>query len=87
MPSHNCPHRPQGGVFQDIKYPRPHTRPCLGFTPTKSDSDLPSPYESANVLKQAVNFALGFAEGSFVNTDLNLSAFQFLLNHHGQFPA
>ena len=70
-------------MFRDTKYLRPHTRPCLGITPTKSGFDLPSPYESANVFEQAVNFALGFAEGSFVYPDLNLSAFQFLLNYHG----
>ena len=62
-------------MFRDTEYLRPHTRPCLGITPTKSGFDLPSPYESANVFEQAVNFALGFAEGTFVNTDLNLSAF------------
>lgn len=69
--------------FRAEKYLRPHPRPCLGITPTKSGFDLPSPYESANVFEQAVNFALGFAEGSFVYPDLNLSAFQFLLNYHG----
>lgn len=83
MPSRNCPHRPQGGVFRDTKYLRPHPLPCQVFTPTKSGFDLPSPYEFANVFEQAVNSALGFAEGSFVYPDLNLSAFQFLLNYHG----
>ena len=80
----NCPHRPQGGVFRDTKYLRPHTRPCQVFTPTKSGFDLPSPYESANIFEQAVNFALGFAEGTFVNADLNLTSFEFLLYHHSQ---
>ena len=80
----NCPHRPQGGVFRDTKYLRPHSRPCQVFTPIKSGFDLPSPYEFANVFEQAVNFALGFAEGSFVNTDLNLTGFEFLLYHHSQ---
>lgn len=71
-------------MFRDTKYLRPHTRPCLVFTPTKSGFDLPSPYESANVFEQAVNFALGFAEGAFVNADLNLTSFEFLLYHHSQ---
>lgn len=84
MPSHNCPHSYYPGRFQDEKNPHPRTRPCLGITPTKSGFDLPSPYEFANVFEQAVNFALGFAEGSFVNTDLNLTGFEFLLYHHSQ---
>ena len=71
-------------MFRDTKYLRPHPRPCLVFTPTKSGFGLPSPYESANVFEQAINFALGFAEGSFVNTDLNLTGFEFLLYHHSQ---
>lgn len=71
-------------MFRDTKYLRLHTRPCLVFTPTKSGFDLPSPYESANIFEQAVNFALGFAEGSFVNADLNLTSFEFLLYHHSQ---
>ena len=70
--------------FGQKKYPHPHTRPCQVFTPTKSGFDLPSPYESANIFEQAVNFALGFAEGSFVNADLNLAGFEFLLYHHSQ---
>ena len=74
-------------MFRDTEYLRPPARPCRGITLTKSGFDLPSPYESANVFEQAVNFALGFAEGSFVYPDLNLSAFQFLLNYHGQLPA
>lgn len=71
-------------MFRDTKYLRPHPRPCLGITPTKSGFDLPSPYESANIFEQAVNFALGFAEGTFVNADLNLAGFEFLLYHHSQ---
>ena len=71
-------------MFRDTKYLRPHTRPCQVFTPTKSGFDLPSPYESANIFEQAVNFALGFAEGTFVNADLNLTSFEFLLYHHSQ---
>ena len=51
MPSHNCPHSYYPGRFQDEKSPHPHTRPCLGITPTKSGFDLPSPYESANVFE------------------------------------
>ena len=38
-------------MFRDTKYLRPHTRPCLGITPTKSGFDLPSPYESANIFE------------------------------------
>ena len=71
-------------MFRDTEYLRPPARPCLGITPTKSGFDLPSPYESANIFEQAINFALGFAEGSFVNTDLNLASFEFLLYHHSQ---
>ncbi len=85
MPPHRTvPIGTTGVGFQANKYLRPRTRPCLVFTPTKSGFDLPSPYESANVFEQAVNFALGFAEGSFVYTDLNLAGFEFLLYHHGQ---
>lgn len=72
------------GRFPDFFLVRPHPRPCLVFTPTKSGFDLPSPYEFANVFEQTVNLALGFAEGSFVNADLNLAGFEFLLYHHGQ---
>ena len=71
-------------MFRDTEYLRPHPSPCLGITPTKSGFDLPSPYEFANVFEQAVNFALGFAEGTFVNADLNLTSFEFLLYHHSQ---
>ena len=71
-------------MFRDTNYLRPHSRPCQVFTPTKSGFDLPSPYEFANVFEQAVNFALGFAEGSFVYPDLNLTSFEFLLYHHSQ---
>ena len=74
----------RGARFRDFFLARPPARPCLVFTPTKSGFDLPSPYESANVFEQAVNFALGFAEGTFVNADLNLTSFEFLLYHHSQ---
>lgn len=85
MPPHGTvPIDPRGRRFQDEKYLRPHTRPCLVFTPTKSGFDLSSPYEFANVFEQAVNFALGFAEGTFVNADLYFARFEFLLYHHSQ---
>lgn len=70
--------------FGQKKYPHPHTRPCQVFTPTKSGFDLPSPYESANIFEQAVNFALGFAECPFVNANLHFARFEFLLYHHSQ---